>query len=256
MTQLKVFVGYDGREKVAYEVLKHSIEKNTTADVKVIPLYHKELRKQGYFKRPWVTEALTGNHQDLMDGRPFSTEFSHSRFLVPELMKFKGWALFMDCDMIVRCDIKELFDLFDDKFAVMCVKHRQEVKKSTKMDGSPQQAYYRKNWSSFVAWNCGHPANKQITKDVVNTATGSYLHGFTWLQDHQIGSLPDYYNWIEGCSRGMEHPRIIHYTEGGPWFHGKKEIMYAQQWDELYHSMMEMLPDPSDQILQVDYSNV
>lgn len=256
MTELRIFIGYDGREKIAWEVLKHSIEKNTHANVKIIPLYHKELRKQGYFQRPWITEALTGNHHDLMDGRPFSTEFSHSRFLVPELMKFKGWALFMDCDMIVRCDIKEIFDLCDERYAAMVVKHRQEVKKNIKMDGSPQLAYYRKNWSSFVLWNCGHAANKALNRETVNTASGGWLHGFSWLQEHQIGCLPDYYNWIEGTSRGMDYPRVIHYTEGGPWFHSKKEVMYSEQWEDLYTSFLEMRPEPSDQILQVDYTNV
>lgn len=254
---LKVFVGYDGREKAAYEVLKFSIEKYTHADVKVIPLYHKELRRQGYFHRPWLTEAITGNMMDLVDGRPFSTEFSHTRFLVPELMKFKGWALFMDCDMIFnKSDIKELFDFCDDRFAVMCVQHRQNVKHGEKMDGAVQTNYRRKNWSSFMLFNCGHPSNRKLTKEVVNTATGGWLHGLSWLQDSEIGILPDYYNWIEGTSRAQEHPRVIHYTEGGPWFYGKKDVLYAEKWDELYNSMMEMRPEPSDQILQVEYANV
>ena len=256
MTELKVFVGYDGNEKIAYEVLKHSIEKNTSSDVKIIPLYHKELRRQGYFQRPWVTEALTGNRLDMMDGRPFSTEFSHTRFLIPELMKSKGWALFMDCDMIVRCDIKEIFDLRDERYAVMCVKHRQEVKKSMKMDGSPQTAYYRKNWSSFMLINCAHAANKKLSRDVVNTASGGWLHGFSWLDDNQIGALPDHYNWIEGTSRGMEYPRVIHYSEGGPWHDGYKDVMYADQWDELYRAVLEAYPEPNAQLTNIDYSNI
>lgn len=252
-----VFVGYDGREKIAYEVLKYSIEKNTRAKVKIIPLYHKELRRQGYFHRPWLTEAVTGNHQDLIDGRPFSTEFSHTRFLVPELMKFKGWALFMDCDMIVRCDIKEIFEHCDDKYAVMCVPHRQVVKTGEKMDGAPQQSYHRKNWSSFMLINCGHPANRKLTREVVNTAAGGWLHSFSWIEnDNLIGGLPGCYNWIEGTSRSNLEPKVIHYTEGGPWFHGKKNVLYADKWDELYASFLELRPEPSDKILQVDYSNV
>src|SRR5688572_18495220 len=134
--ELTVFIGWDGREKIAYEVCKHSIEKHTKHNVKIVPLYHKELRRQGFFSRPWETEAMTGNMRDLIDGRPFSTEFSHTRFLVPALMKYKGWALFMDCDMVVRCDIQEVFSHIDNKFAAMCVKHRQNVTTGTKMDGS------------------------------------------------------------------------------------------------------------------------
>lgn len=253
---LRIFVGYDGREKIAYEVLKHSIEKNTRSDISIIPLYHKELRRQGYFHRPWLTEAITGNHQDLIDGRPFSTEFSHTRFLVPELMKFNGWALFMDCDMVMRCDVREIFDFCDDRFAVMCVQHRQQITSAVKMDGAPQQSYSRKNWSSFMLINCGHPANRKLTREVVNTATGGWLHGLSWLDDRHIGQLPDYYNWIEGTSRANQHPRVIHYTEGGPWFASKKNVAFSQVWDEYYNSLMEFRPDPSDQILNVNYAEV
>lgn len=253
MDKLRIYLGWDGREKVAYEVCKHSIEKHTHSDVEIIPLYHKELRRQGFFARPWETEALTGNMRDLIDGRPFSTEFSHTRFLVPELMKYKGWALFMDCDMIVRCDIKEVFSHIDDKYAAMCVKHRQKVTSSEKMDGSVQQSYHRKNWSSFLLFNCGHHANRKITKDVVNTATGGWLHALSWLQDHEIGDLPDYYNWIAGTSRADTKPRIIHYTEGGPWFSSCQDVMFGDLWWTYYKSLSDEGICPSDEILKVDY---
>lgn len=251
-----VMIGWDSREKVAYEVLKHSIEMHTTAPLKIVPLYHKELRRQGFFQRPWLTGAMDGNSTDLIDQRPFSTEFSHTRFLVPALMQYKGWALFMDCDMLFRCDIKEIFDLADERYAVMCVKHRQDVKKQTKMDGSQQTSYYRKNWSSFVLWNCGHPANEQLTKELVNTATGGYLHGFSWLKDHEIGSLPEEYNWIAGCSKSDLHPKVIHYTEGGPWFSNHKDALYSEEWWKYYKSFHQDLPDPADQLNSVDYRNI
>ena len=250
---LKIFIGYDGSERIAYDVLKYSIEKNTRANIKIIPLYHKELRRQGFFQRPWLTGALDGNRTDLIDQRPFSTEFSHTRFLVPELCGFKGWALFMDCDMLVRCDIKELFDMIDDKYAVMCVKHRQEVKKGEKMDGAPQQSYYRKNWSSFVLFNCGHPANKELDRKAVNTATGGWLHSFAWLDDKLIGDIPDHYNWIEGTSKAHVFPRIIHYTLGGPWYSSYDDVMFADEWDKYYTRYMDDLPDMSDKILNVNY---
>jgi hypothetical protein len=257
---LKIFLGWDSRERIAYDVCKHSIEMHATVPVEVIPLYHKELRRQGFFQRPWETEAMTGNQRDLIDGRPFSTEFSHTRFLVPELMEHKGWALFMDCDMIVRCDIKNVFDYADgcdDKYATMVVKHKQVVKSGEKMDGSVQQSYYRKNWSSFVLWNCGHKANKAITKDVVNTATGGYLHAFSWLVDEEIGELPPCYNWIEGSSRADLRPEIIHYTQGGPWFDGYKDVMFGDVWETYYRSFMkDDLPQPAAQLNTVNYRSL
>lgn len=257
MGELKVFIGWDSREKAAYEVLKHSIEKQTFSKPKLIPLYHKELRRQGFFKRPWLTGAMDGNHIDLIDQRPFSTEFSHTRFLVPALMKYQGWALFMDCDMLFKCDIKEIFEHCDDRYAVMCVKHNQKIDKQEKMDGSPQQSYYRKNWSSFMLFNCGHRLNKELTPEVVNTATGGWLHGFEWLPDEAIGPLPDYYNWIEGSSPNIERPRVIHYTMGGPWFSSYQDVMYADEWWRMYESFHDQSPpDPSDELLNVDYRDV
>lgn len=256
MSELTVFLGWDDREKVAYEVCKHSIEKHTKSDVRIIPLYHKELRRQGFFQRLWITEALTGDRIDGADGKKFSTEFSHSRFLVPELMKFKGWALFMDCDMLFKCDVKELFDLIDDKYAVMCVKHRHTVKTGLKMDNSPQENYYRKNWSSFMLINCGHPSNEVLKKEIVNTATGGWLHALSWLEDREIGELPNCYNWIDGVSPGNVAPKVIHYSVGGPWFKDYEDCLFADEWYKYYTSLNEDLPLPSGDLCIVNYGAI
>ena len=251
-----VFIGWDDREKTAYEVCKYSIEKHTRCGVKIIPLYHKELRKQGYFKRPWLTQAHDGNRIDLVDGKPFSTEFSHTRFLVPELMNYKGWALFVDCDMLFRCSVKEIFALADDRYAVMCVKHRQNVKNTHKMDGSVQEKYHRKNWSSFMLINCGHPSNKSLTKEIVNAADGGWLHSFSWLQDHEIGELPNEFNWIDGTSPGNVHPKVIHYSEGGPWFSDHQDCAFADVWNEYYRGFSDDLPSPAADLSIVKYGEL
>lgn len=250
---LRVVIGWDDREKTAYEVCKHSLEKHTRSDVQVVPLYHKELRKQGFFQRPWLTQAHDGNRIDLIDGKPFSTEFSHTRFLVPALMKYKGWALFLDCDMLFRCDVKDIFELADDRYAVMCVKHRQNIKNQVKMDGSLQQSYYRKNWSSFMLINCGHPSNQALTRDIVNSATGGWLHGLSWLNDNEIGELPKEYNWISGTSPGNIHPKVIHYSEGGPWFLHHQDCAFADVWNHYYRSLNEDLPHPAGDLSIVNY---
>lgn len=142
--------------------------------------------------------------------------------------------------MIFRGDIKKLFALSDPKYAVMCVKHQHEVKTDhMKMDGREQLKYYRKNWSSFVLWNCDHPANKRLTKERVNFMSGRDMHGFSWLKDDEIGPLPFTYNYISGVSPklpqyegGPAKPEVIHFTEGGPWFEECKGVPYADLWDE------------------------
>lgn len=235
-----IYIGWDAREDVAYQVCKHSIErKRQGIDLNVIPLKHKDLRQGGAFYRPWMTHALDGNRYDLFDMKPFSTEFSHTRFLVPFLNGYNGWALFMDCDMIFTSNPKKLFDMVDDKYACMVVKHNHKPTEDIKMDGQPQAKYFRKNWSSFVLWNCGHPKNKFLTLDKVNSLTGREMHQFCWLDDRDIGPLPYEYNWIEGLSptistRADWRPDVIHYTLGGPWFPDYQDVLYGDLWIEEY----------------------
>lgn len=232
---LNIYIGHDSREAIASDVAASSISRNTRTPIKFYFLKHRALRSAGFFKRSWMVDADTGNWRDLVDGRPFSTEFSHTRFLIPELQKFKGWALFMDADMIFyQHDIAKLFERCDPKYAIMCVKHHHDVhNEAEKMDGRLQQKYYRKNWSSFVLWNCAHPSNREITKEKINFMSGRDLHAFNWLKDEEIGALNFHYNYISGVSPILPNkPHVIHYTEGGPWFEECKNVPYADLWDD------------------------
>jgi len=221
---MKVFVGYDTREDIAYQVCKHSIESKQPL-AKVRPLKQQELRDAG-----WYTRGID---------KLASTEFTFTRFLIPELCNFKGWALFMDCDMILKTDIQELFDQADDKYAVMCVQHDYSPSATTKMDGQAQTIYPRKNWSSVMLFNCGHKGNEKLTQDLVNNpdVTGAYLHRFSWLKDKEVGELSPEWNWLVGHYSEPKDgtPKLIHYTEGGPWFENYRNCEYHQDWkDELY----------------------
>ena len=237
---MKVFIGYDSREIRAFYVCRHSLVRHASDIVEANPLKHATLRKAGYFNRAW--DERKGVMYDRLDGKPFSTEFAFTRFLVPVLNHYQGWALFMDCDMLIRGDIKEVFDLRDPTKAVMCVKHVHKPKEVEKMDGVPQEAYRRKNWSSFVLWNCGHAANKCVTPDMVNTQPGSYLHAFEWLEDDLIGSLPVKWNWLEGYSSERIKPKNVHYTRGGPWFPDYRDVAYAEDWRAEERMMRKPLP--------------
>lgn len=143
--------------------------------------------------------------------------------------------------MIFLSDIKKLFALADDRYAMMCVKHHypQNEKSRKKMDNRTQAFYARKNWSSFVLWNCAHPANKELTAERVNTMRGADLHAFSWLEDGLIGTLPYTYNYIMGISPKLPPengvwPDVIHYTEGGPWFDECQDVPFAQTWIDEY----------------------
>ena len=225
----KVFVGYDPREDIAYQVCKHSIARRNK-EVLERPLVQKELREAGWYTRP--IDPLS------------STEFTFTRFLIPELCDYKGWALFMDCDMILLTDIQELFDQADEKYAVMCVHHDYTPREGFKMDGQKQSIYPRKNWSSVMLFNCGHPSNKQINSSVVNNTeiTGKYLHRFSWLQDSEIGQLSHEWNWLTDWYKEPEDgkPKLLHYTEGGPWFENYRDCDYHKEWKIELADMMNV----------------
>ena len=225
---LNIFVGYDTREDIAYQVCEYQILK-TTPNSKVSPLILNNLRDKKLY---WRGEDKLG-----------STEFTFSRFLIPELMDFKGWALFCDCDILFINNLENLFSICDDKYAVMCVQHDYEPKAGKKMDGKEQTLYPRKNWSSLVLWNCAHPSNQAVTKELVNDPdiTGKYLHRFSWLKDEEIGAISHEWNWLVGWYQEPDDgkPSGIHYTEGGPWFKNYRNCEYSEHWKKALNEMME-----------------
>lgn len=217
---LKVYIGWDSREDIAYQVARKSIIDNASVPVEVIPLKLKTLRKDNMYWRD--TDALS------------STEFTFSRFLVPELSQFTGWALFIDCDFVFLDDVAKLFAQADNKYAVMCAQHEYTPKEGVKMDGQTQTIYPRKNWSSMVLFNCSHPDNAVLTKRLVNksSTTGQYLHRFSWLTDDKIGNISHEWNWLVGWYNEPNdgHPKALHYTEGGPWFNQYWNCEYANEY--------------------------
>ncbi len=213
-----IYVGWDSREDIAYQVCRHSLLQRASIPVAIEPLRLPDLRARGLYWR---------------DEDPLSsTEFTFSRFLVPALCQYQGWALFCDCDFLWLGDIAELVEQFDDRFAVMCVQHDYRPTETVKMDGKPQSVYPRKNWSSLVAYNCGHPANATLSVEAVNARTGAYLHRFQWLDDDLIGALDETWNWLEGWSQKPKSgaPNVVHYTRGGPWFENWQDVDYAKEW--------------------------
>lgn len=225
---LPVFIGYDSREPEAYEVARYSILKHATMPVHIQKLDQRALHHAGLYRRTWRAEGY--QKIDNIDNKPFSTEFSFSRFLVPALTQWNGWALFMDCDQLFLTDIAEMLDEMDPSKAVQVCKQNYDPHEGLKMDGQKQEKYFRKNWSSVMLFNCGHPSNKLLTPDVVNGEPGSWLHGFGWLPDGDIGELNDGWNWIAGTTKAPA--KNVHYTLGGPWFPHMRSLdePYFEEW--------------------------
>lgn len=210
---IRIFVGYDPRESVAWHVLVHSIYARSSAPVCFVPLALGTLG--GLFWR---------------ERSPLqSTDFSFSRFLVPYLSGYEGWSLFMDCDMLMLEDVAKLWALRDDRYAVMCVKHRHKPKETIKFLNAPQTRYEKKNWSSVMLFN--NARCRALTVDYVNTASGLELHQFKWLaSEDEIGDIPVEWNHLVGCQEPREDAKNVHYTLGGPYFREFGDCEYALQW--------------------------
>lgn len=218
---IRIFIGFDPRETVAWHVLTHSILRRSSQPVSFIPL---------------ALDNLT----DLMwrERDPFqSTDFSFSRFLTPYLSGYEGWSLFIDCDMLMLEDIANLWALRDERYAVMCVKHNHVPLETLKFHNEKQTAYGKKNWSSVMLFN--NAKCRALTPEYANMASGLELHQFKWLgNDDLIGELPSRWNHLVGYDKPQTNVANAHYTSGGPYFNEYATCEYSASWFEEKQAML------------------
>ena len=214
---IRVFVGYDDNEKVAFSTLSHSLLKHATQPIAITPIRLQNI------KDVFVRERLPIQ----------STEFAFSRFLVPYLCNYSGHAIFMDCDMLSRSDISALWRQRTTKYAVQCVQHDYTPTSTVKFLNQPQTPYPKKNWSSMMLFN--NAKCTALTPDYVNSATGLELHQYKWLENEElIGKINEEWNWLVGEYEYNSNAKLVHYTEGGPYFKNYKHCDYAEEWFDTF----------------------
>ena len=222
MKTLKIFIGYDPKEAVAFHVLCHSLLERSSKPISIVPINLRNLKK------------LYSRKHDQRQ----SNEFSFSRFLVPYLCNYEGFGVYMDCDMLALGDISNVLDDIDDSHAVSVVKHDYESKVKVKYLGNKQYSYPRKNWSSFIVWNCAHQANNAVNLDFIGNAEAATLHRFLWLKDEEIGELSVNWNWLVGeYENPTEDIKVLHWTLGGPYFDEYSNTEFSDKWRKEFESM-------------------
>jgi lipopolysaccharide biosynthesis glycosyltransferase len=214
---IPIFIGYDSKVKIAYHVLAESILRNSSTPVTISPINLNNLKN------------IYTRKQDPLA----STEFSFSRFLVPHLMNYNGWAIFMDSDMVMLSDITELWNLRNEDYAIQVCKHNYIPKSKHKFLGNNQTIFAKKNWSSLMLMNCSKC--KTLTPEYVNTRSGLELHQFKWLDENLIGNIPLEWNWLVGEYPYKKDVYNVHFTEGGPYFKDYKNTEYANEWFNIYN---------------------
>lgn len=220
---IRIFIGYDEGEKIAFHVLSESIRQHASEPVSITPIDLYTTRN--IFKREKQKNQ--------------STEFAFSRFLTPYLSNYEGWSIFMDCDMLLRTDIKALWNNRDNDYAVMCCKHDYEPNQNAKFRGAKNEKFPKKNWSSVMLMN--NVKCKALTPEYVNTATGLELHQFKWLEsEREIGNLPLSWNWLVSEYDYNVMANNVHFTLGGPYFKGYENSDYAKEWFNVYEDMIKI----------------
>ena len=210
---INVYIGFDPREAISFSVLSFSIHMRASKPVSITPLMLSQLK--GVFKR----------ERDPLQ----STDFAFSRFLTPYLSGYKGWSLYIDCDMLMFDDIANLWSLRDAKYAIMVVKHQYEPQETIKFLGQRQTSYERKNWSSVMLFN--NERCRALTPEYVNTASGLNLHQFQWLDNEkEIGDLPLRWNHLVGVYAPNADVSLVHFTLGSPFFEEYSRYEYAAEW--------------------------
>jgi hypothetical protein len=219
-----IYIGFDSSnygQQIAWDVCKRSMLKNCSDPnkINIIKLVKSDLIDKDIFKR-------TDN-----DG---STEFTYTRFFVPYLNNYMGYAIFVDSDFLWECDVLELFEKYvNSTCAVSCIKHKYtQCNDKFKMDGKKQEWYPKKNWSSLMIYNCSHiNVKKNLILENTNTKSAKWLHRMMWCDEEkgEILEIPRSYNYLVNYYH--EGPiKALHFTDGGPWHPGYEDVTYGNRW--------------------------
>ena len=206
---LRLFCGYDPREALGFSAFVHSVILNSPKNIAVVPI-----------------------HGSRRDG---TTDFTYSRFMVPYLCGYKGWAVFADgSDMMLRTDLNSILAHCDESKAVYVVKHDYQTTNNRKYLGTEMEAanedYPRKNWSSLIVWNCSHQNHKYLTPNMISATRGRWLHNFSWLTDELVGSLPLEWNHLVREYEPNPDAKLVHFTLGIPGFAEYSKDEFSDEW--------------------------
>lgn len=221
---IPLYCGFDEREEAGTHAFVSSVIQHATSPFSITPL-HLDLFKSFY----------APGHRD------GTNAFIYTRFLIPFLQDFRGWAIFADgADMLCRADISELWALRDHYKAVQVVQHDYKTQHPRKYIGTAMEAanedYPRKNWSSLMLINCQHFDWREMKPETVEQMTGRDLHTFSFIRQDCLGSLPVEWNWLDEYGES-EGAKLVHWTTGSPGFEHYRNAPFAEEFREAVRRM-------------------
>lgn len=195
---MRVFIGRDPRKPLDANVLANSIVEHSSVPVSITMLSLKTL--------PIKRRGLT--------------EFTFSRFLVPYLCDYEGLALFLDADMVVTGDLKELF----------------QVPKP----GDTKQVYVNQNqkpfeWASAMLFDCS--LCQILTPSFIDNQANA-MFDFKWAEKGGVGSFPEEWNWCVPYSGTNDNAKLYHFTQGTPNWRETRGKPEDKHWNDAYKAMI------------------
>ena len=215
---IPIYHGWDDREEFGVHAFCSSVIRRSSSPVSLIPL------RAEMFASFYPPKQRDG-----------SNSFTYTRFLIPFLQDYRGWAIFADgADMVCLADIAELWALRDEYMAVQVVGHSYKTRHPRKYLGTDMEAdnrdYYRKNWSSLMLINCANYGWRQMKPESVAATPGERLHRFDFLDETRIGQLPAVWNWLPQEFGSNPDAKLIHWTAGIPGFPAYANTQMAGEW--------------------------
>ena len=227
---IPLYAGFDRREEVGFHTFTSSVIAHSSYPVAITPL------NLPTFKWWYPVSQRDG-----------SNHFIYTRFLIPFLQGFKGWAIFADgADMVVKADLSELWALRDPDMAVQVVQHDYQTRHPRKYLGTSMETanedYPRKNWSSLMLINAGHAGWRSMTPERVSQMSGRELHTFSFLPQDRIGALPAEWNWLADEYGENPQAKLLHYTAGIPAWKAYEHTPHADDWRAAHERVNHATP--------------
>ncbi|MFK4048758.1 glycosyl transferase [Acinetobacter venetianus] len=225
---IKIFVGCDPNncDLEQMMVLDYSVRKHTQHPVEIVwmqlshdtssPWYTNQQKDEGWHTEKWATP------------------FSGFRWAIPESCNFQGRAIYMDADVIVLCDIAELWQHpISDQAIVIAKGGKNSARLCTCVWDCEKAKAYLPQLKQIQADPNSHKQLMQLLKD----------------KPELVQPYQDAYNNIDGEGMKVEDIKILHYSDMGTQFSHKYSLPRLEAAGQKHWFDGKIMPHPRQDLI-------
>lgn len=196
---IKIFVGADRSQLLAFKVLEHSIKRNTSQQVKCRAI-----------DNSMMPECKSKTNL------PY-TNFSFARFGIPSFAGYQGKAIYLDADMLVLADIADLWSLDFAGAKILTLEQPREDLQQKQSKKRKQTAVMMLDCEALKDW---------VPEEIIGNLGKKYdrtkLMSLDIFPQRKIKEIiPTVWNCMDWYEEGVS--KLVHYTkiETQPWVYPK-----------------------------------